>query len=71
MQFKRIADVLDAADYVGAGGQQRELLEYAIRLSVREYIQLSAEAGNDSFDVAKAVGELAKQEADFNEIRWD
>ncbi len=66
MQFERITNVLEAADDAGAGGKQRDLLEYAIRLAVREYIQLCSAAGNDGFDTAKAIGEIAEEEAAYN-----
>ncbi len=69
MQFKRITNVLEAADEAGAGGKQRDLLEYAVRLAVREYIQLSVEAGNEVFDAAKAVSELLEEESNYNGLR--
>ncbi len=66
MQFQRVVDLLEKADDAGAGGKQRELLEYAVRLVSREYIQSMTEGGNSSFDAAKVLTEMIEQEAAYN-----
>ena len=67
--FKKVANTLDAAELVGVGGKQRDLVEYAIRLLTREYIQSSVEAGNSPFDAGKVITELVEQETSYNYTR--
>ena len=64
-EFQRVINVLDRADEAAAGGKQRELLEYAIRLLTREYLDGMYEAGNCYLDSGREIQDLAKQEAAY------
>ncbi len=64
-EFQRVVNLLDAADFAGAGGRQRELIEYAIRLLNREFMSLSDDAGIPTFESAAGLVEIIFEEKKF------
>ena len=62
MDFKRVNNILSAADLVGCGAKQRHFVQYAIRLLARDYIASMVEAGNECRDAGEILTELVVEE---------
>ena len=65
-EFQRVVTLLDRADEAAAGGKQRELLEYAIRLLSREFIALSDDAGIEPRESVEGLVEIMLEEKELN-----
>ncbi len=62
---ERVINLLNKAEDAGAGGKQREILEYAIRLLARDFTASMVEAGNGAFVARDAITEIADSEAAY------